>query len=42
MGFGRGGINAVGGIVCEGVSRMSGTLPPIHRGDRGRELGYGW
>ena len=45
MGFGGGGINAVRGIVCEGVSRTSGTLPPIQGridGDCRGELGSRW
>lgn len=41
----RGGINAVRRIACEGVSRTSGTLPPIQGrigGDCGRELRCRW
>lgn len=45
MGFRRGGINTVRGIVCEGVYRTSGTLPAILGridGDCRRELGCRW
>ena len=45
MRLGGGGINAFRGIVCRGVSRTSGTLPPIQGrtgGDCRVELGRRW